>query len=256
MEMGSGKRMRRMRMIKRVSIGGLILAGASVVGAGVASAHVTVQEDSVTAGEFAVVSIAVPHGCDGSSTTEVRIQMPETIASVTPTINAGWDVAKVTEPLAEPIQGEGGEITERVSEVVYTAKTPLPDGYRDVFALSMKVPDDASGLMFFPTVQACEQGESDWIEIPADGQDPFELEKPSPFVNVVASTDSADAVTDGDTGTDGESAGEATSDVVAEVESVDSNDDDSSNGLAIAALVVGLLGVGTGAVAIARTRKA
>jgi len=102
----------------------------------------------------------------------------------------------------------------------------------------------------------CEAGESDWIEIPADGQDPFELEKPSPFVNVVASTDSADAAADGDTGTDGESAGEATSDIVAEVESVDSNDDDSSNGLAIAALVVGLLGVGTGAVAIARTRKA
>ena len=41
------------------------------------------------------------------------------------------------EALAEPIQGEGGEITERVSEVVYTAKTPLPDGYRDAFALSL-----------------------------------------------------------------------------------------------------------------------
>ena len=156
------------------------------------------------AGEYAVVTIAVPHGCDASSTTKVRIQMPETIPAVTPTINAGWDVEKVMETLAEPIQGEHGEITERVSEVVYTAKTPLPDGYRDTFALSIKVPDDASGLMFFPTVQICEVGESDWIETPADGQDPFELEKPAPFVNVVAPTDNADAATDGDTVTDGE----------------------------------------------------
>ena len=249
--------MSAVRMFKRVSVGGLILASAAVVGAGVASAHVTVQEDSVVAGEFAVVTVAVPHGCDASSTTAVRIQMPETIPAVTPTINPGWDVEKVMETLAEPIQGEHGEITERVSEVVYTAKTPLPDGYRDTFALSIKVPDDASGLMFFPTVQVCESGESDWIEIPADGQDPFELEKPSPFVNVVSSTDSADAATDGDTVTDGESADEATNDIVVEQVSAGStSDDDSSNGLAIAALVVGLLGLGTGAVAIARTRKA
>ncbi len=249
--------MSAVRVFKRVSVGGLILAGAAVVGAGVASAHVTIQEDSVVAGEFAVVTIAVPHGCEESPTTAVRIQMPETIPAVTPTINAGWDVEKVMETLAEPIQGEHGEITERVSEVVYTAKTPLPDGYRDTFALSIKVPEDASGLMFFPTVQICEVGESDWIEIPADGQDPFELDKPSPFVNVVAATDSADAATDGDTVTDAESADEATTDIVVdEVSGESASDDDASNGLAIAALVVGLLGLGTGAFAIVRTRKA
>ena len=249
--------MSTVRVFKRVSVGGLILATTAVVGAGVASAHVTIQEDSVVAGEHAVVTIAVPHGCDGSSTKEVRIQMPETIPGVTPTINAGWDVEKVMETLAEPIQGEHGEITERVSEVVYTAKTPLPEGYRDTFALSISVPDDASGLLFFPTVQICEVGESDWIETPAEGQDPFELEKPSPFVNVVAAADSADAATDGDTVADGESADEATTDIVVdEVSAESASDDDAGNGLAIAALVVGLLGLGTGAFAIARTRKA
>lgn len=243
-------------VIKRASVGGLILAGMAVVGAGVASAHVTIQEDSVVAGEHEVVTIAVPHGCDGSSTTAVRIQMPETIPAVTPTINAGWDVEKVMETLAEPIQGEHGEITERVSEVVYTAKTPLPEGYRDTFALSIKVPEDASGLMFFPTVQICEVGESDWIEIPAEGQDPFELDKPAPFVTVVAATDSADAATGGDTVADGESADEATTDIVVDEVSAESGSDDDGNGLAIAALVVGLLGLGAGGFAIVRTRKA
>src|SRR3954452_18653446 len=108
--------MSAVRIIKRVSVGGLILAGAAVAGAGVASAHVTVQEDSVVAGEFAVVTIAVPQGCDASSTTKVGTKIPETTPAVTPTINTGWDVEKVMETLTEPIQGEHGEITERVSE--------------------------------------------------------------------------------------------------------------------------------------------
>ena len=250
--------MSRTKLSTRASIGGLLAALAAVASAGVASAHVTIQEESVVAGSYAILTVGVPHGCDGSPTTEVRIQMPESIPAVTPTINANWDVEKVMETLDEPIQGEHGEITERVSEVVYTAKTPLPDGYRDAFELSIKVPDDATGLMFFPTVQICEAGETDWIEIPADGQDPFELESPSPFVNVVAGTDTEAGHSDGDTATDGDSAEEATTDTVVtdSTDDADESDDDgSSNGLAIAALVVGVLGLGTGAVAIARTRK-
>ena len=55
----------------------------------------------------------------------------------------------------------------------------------------------------------------------------------------------------------GTSADEATTDIVVdEVSGESASDDDASNGLAIAALVVGLLGLGTGAVAIVRTRKA
>ena len=53
-------------------------------------------------------------------------------------VNPNWDVEKVMETLDEPIHGEHGEITERVGEVVYTAKTPLPDGYRDAFTLSLR----------------------------------------------------------------------------------------------------------------------
>lgn len=235
--------------IQRVAIGGLVATAAVIVGGGLASAHVTIQEDEIVAGAYSLVTIAVPHGCGESPTTEIRIQMPESIPAVTPTVNPNWDVDKVMETLDEPIHGAHGDITERVSEVVYTAKTPLPDGYRDAFELSLQAPADASGLLFFPTVQTCEEGETGWIEIPADGQDPFELESPAPFVNVVAATDA-----DAGHSADGTAAATDSDDESAEA-STDDSDDGSSNGLAIAALVVGVLGLGTAVVAIARTRK-
>ena len=97
------------------------------------------------------------------------------------------------EALDAPIEGGHGEqITERVAEVVYTAKTPVLDGYRDVFVLSVPIPADAAGTtMSFPTIQTCEAGETAWIEIPAEGQDPEELESPAPSVAVVEATEDA-----------------------------------------------------------------
>ena len=136
------------------------------------------REDEVAAGSSAIVTFSFSHGCEGSPTTQVRIQMPESIPTVAPTVNANWDAEKVMETLDAPIEGSHGEqITERVSEVVYTAKTPIADGYRDTFELSVNIPEDAAGTtIYFPTIQTCEAGETAWIELPAEGQDPEELE--------------------------------------------------------------------------------
>lgn len=158
--------------------------------AGVASAHVGIIEDEVEAGSTALITFEFSHGCEGSPTTEIRIQMPENLPTVSPTINANWDVSKTMEALDAPIEGGHGEqITERVAEVVYTAKTPVADGYRDVFVLSVAIPEDAAGTtLFFPTIQTCEAGETAWIEIPAEGQDHDDLESPAPGVAVVEGT--------------------------------------------------------------------
>ena len=138
---------------------GVVFAIAAV---GSVSAHVSIEEDAVEAGSFAVVTFSVPHGCDGSPTTQVRIQMDESIPIVTPTINANWTVDKVMEPLDTPIAGSHGEqLTERVSEVVYAAVTPLADGYRDTFELGIDVPGDAvRQTLYFPTIQTCQVGET------------------------------------------------------------------------------------------------
>jgi uncharacterized protein YcnI len=176
-------------------VAGLVAGlGLAVAVAATASAHVSIEEDEVATGSSAIVTFAFAHGCEGSPTTQVRIQMPEAIPTVTPTINANWDVEKVTEALDAPIEGAHGEqITERVSEVVYTARTPVEDGFRDTFELSVTIPEDATGqAIYFPTIQTCEAGETAWIEIPAEGQDADELESPAPGVDVVAGEDVGD----------------------------------------------------------------
>ena len=80
-------------------LGALPLAlGAVVLGvAAPASAHVTISASTTAAGAFAVLTLSVPHGCDGSATTEIAIQIPEEVNAVTPTRNALWEVDKQVE---------------------------------------------------------------------------------------------------------------------------------------------------------------
>ena len=170
----------------RVAVGAVVGAAALIATGAGASAHVVVDPGAGGAGESTLLTFAFSHGCDGSATTEIRIQIPESIPTVAPTINPGWDVTKQMETLDTPIEGGHGEqITERVAEVVYTAKTPVADGYRDTFVLSLTLPDTPGEVVYFPTIQTCEAGETAWIEVPAEGQSGDDLESPAPSVEIV-----------------------------------------------------------------------
>ena len=151
-----------------------------------ASAHVSVTPSSAPAGQTAQLTFSVGHGCDGSATTALAFSIPEEIVSVTPTVNPNWDVTKTSVDLAEPVtDAHGNSLVQRVGHVVYTAKQPLADGYRDTVTLQLTLPEDAAGkTLAFPVVQSCEAGETAWTEIAADGQDPHELDAPAPTVTV------------------------------------------------------------------------
>ncbi|MET7134630.1 YcnI family protein [Cellulosimicrobium sp. MI9406] len=178
-----------MRKTLRAVGAAALTTGLVVTGAAAASAHVTVTPDTTEAGSYALLTFGVPHGCGDSPTTKVSVQVPEQVVTVTPTVNPGWDVEKVMEDLAEPVDdGHGGQYTERVAEVVYTAKAPLPDGYRDAFVLSLKLPDAAGETLVFPTVQECAEGESAWVQVPADGEDGEELDLPAPLFELTAAS--------------------------------------------------------------------
>ncbi|OJX65512.1 MAG: hypothetical protein BGO95_10645 [Micrococcales bacterium 73-13] len=181
----------------------LIMGGAALVGAVAltlggalaASAHVGLSGSSDEAGASSLLTFSFSHGCDGSPTTGLTIQIPEGINSVTPQIDALWDVEKVTEQLQTPIQdAHGNEITERVAQVVYTAKTPFADGYRGEATLSLTLPEDAAGSsLAFPTIQSCEVGENAWVQIAEEGQTHDDLDSPAPTFAVVATSTEADA---------------------------------------------------------------
>jgi uncharacterized protein YcnI len=208
------------------------VAGLSVLAVAPALAHVSISPGEAAANDYTVQTVSVPHGCDGSATTQVIIRIPDEIVEVTPTRNALWEVKKTMTRLATPLKAEDGdEITEKVDTVTYTARTPLPDGYRDAFELSFQVPDTPGKTLVFPTIQKCVQGQTDWIETAAPGA--AEPEHPAPSLKVVAATDGADPVA-------------ATA----------SDDGGASKGLAYSGLGVGVLGVIAGGAALAKSRKA
>jgi uncharacterized protein YcnI len=232
-----------------------VAAGIAILGlttATAASAHVSAGPAAQPAGSYVVETLSVPHGCEGSSTTKVRIQIPESVPQVTPTVNPNWDVEKTMVTLEAPIDaGHGETIDERVGEIVYTAKTPLPDGLRDAFELSFKTPDNPGETLYFPTIQTCEVGETAWIEIPADGESGDEPEHPAPAVTLVAS-DSGDghgaSTTDDDTTEPAASSEQASA-------TTETSGSDSSNTLAIIAIVVGGVAIVISGVALARGRS-
>ena len=239
-----------MRKTLRAVGAAALTTGIVVVGAGAAAAHVTVIPDTTDAGAYALLTFGVPHGCGDSPTTKVSIQVPEQVVTVTPTVNPGWDVEKVMADLAEPVDdGHGGQYTERVAEVVYTAKTPLPDGYRDALVLSLKLPDAAGETLVFPTVQECAEGESAWVQVPADGEDGHDLELPAPLFELTTAggeghddaepvADDADVAASDGSAADGAAAGS----------------DGAPAALTWAALVLAAAGLVLGALGFVRSR--
>lgn len=239
----------RLGALSAVSLGVVALAASP------ASAHVTVTPDTTAAGQYAVLTFSVGHGCEGSPTTAITISIPEGINAVTPTRNPSYTVEKEIEQLNPPVvDAHGNELAERVSTVVYTAKTPLPDGYRDAFELQVQIPEDAAGeTLAFPTIQTCQQGETAWTEIPAEGQTEDDLESPAPAFEVTEAT--GEGHHGEEMASSEEASAESTSEGAEEASAADSGDD-GGNGLALAGLIVGAVGVLVGGAAFARSGRA
>jgi uncharacterized protein YcnI len=215
-----------------------------------AGAHVTATPTTSAAGAYTVATFAVGHGCEGSPTTKIEIQVPESVLSVAPTRNPFYEVEKTIEQLDEPVaDAHGNEVTERVASIVYTADTPLPEGQRDTFELSFQIPDAEGEMLTFPTVQTCEEGETGWVEVPADGQDADELESPAPGFEITA----AGAGGHGDDASAEPAADEPAEESTDETVAADAGD--TSPTLGWIGLVAGLLGLAAGGLALARTRS-
>ena len=218
-----------------------------------ASAHVTVTPSSAAAGAYTIATFSVGHGCEASPTTSIEIQVPESVLSVTPTRNGFYDVEKTMVDLDEPIaDSHGNEVTERVGSIVYTARTPLPDGMRDTFELSFQVPDAEGETLTFPTIQTCEDGETAWTEVAAEGQDSDELDSPAPAFEILPASGSGDHHGD-DTAEGAADEAADTSGEETEAAATTTETEDSSM-LGWMGLGAGLLGLLAGGAALARTR--
>lgn len=199
-----------------------------------ASAHVTLQPSEAAAGDYVVLDVRVPNESEDAATTKVAVQFPEGFAFASYQPVAGWSVEVKMGKLAKPVTSHGEEITEGVKQMTWTAESDRdgvqPGQFQD-FPVSVQIPGEAGDALTFKALQTYDDGEVvRWIGAP-------ESEKPAPQVTVTAGADDH-----------GSAAGP-------EEASESEHSDGGSDGLAIAALVVGALGLLAGGAALARSRR-
>jgi periplasmic copper chaperone A len=218
--------------------------------AAAASAHVTANPGEAPSDGYATVGFEVPHGCEESPTTQVRIKIPPSVPSVTPGVHPLWDVA-TKEGKKDKVELHGEAITRGVSEVTYTAKQPHPPDRLDTLELSLKFPAGEEGeSVYFPTIQKCAKGQTRWIQIPAEGESPDELEEPAPAVVLTAA--------EGQGGGGAASDDEAETQPAANVQTAGASVDDDEGApvwLAVVALGVGGLGLVAGIAGLVAGRR-
>jgi uncharacterized protein YcnI len=148
-------------------------------------AHITLDVREAPADSYYKAVFNVPHGCEGSATTRIRIRIPDGITSVKPQPKPGWEVATVKTKLATPIKGSHGKVlTETVSEVAWSGGKLL-DEHFDQFMMQVRLPNAAPGtVLYFPIVQECEKGVTRWIEVPQPGAKPGRLKEPAPALRL------------------------------------------------------------------------
>ncbi|MEV6349777.1 YcnI family protein [Actinoplanes sp. NPDC051851] len=217
-------------------------AGLLVLGlAGPASAHVTVNPSTATAGGYAKVSFRVPTESDTASTTKVEVNLPtdSPIASVSLKPLPGWTAVAEKTKLATPVKTDDGEVTEAVTKITWTAgsSSAIKPGQFQEFDVALgPLPD--SGQVIFKALQTYSDGTVvRWIDEPTtDGTEP---ESPAPVLTITAADDSTDTA--------------ATTATATEAEPTD--DGGSGSGLGLAGLIAGLLGLVLGGLAYAKASR-
>ena len=205
-----------------------------------ASAHIDPDPTEVAGGEPTMVGFLVEHGCDGSPTVKLEIQMPEGTSDF-----SGVD---------------GGGFTSSVDgQVITFTGGPLDAETEQTFSVEFTAPTEGGDLSF-PIIQTCEEGSIDWIEQEVEGQP--EPEHPAPVVSVTpgaaTTTTAAETTTTaaGSTTATSEPTASTTTAAPVVVDQGATEDDDSNSAIAIAVAVIAVLAlVVMGGLLYARSRK-
>ncbi|MGY4624231.1 YcnI family copper-binding membrane protein [Bradyrhizobium sp. USDA 4486] len=152
-----------------------------------AGAHVFLETKQATVGTSYKAVFAVPHGCAGSPTVKIRVQIPEGVIAVKPMPKAGWSVDVVEGKYASEYDYHGSKLSSGVKEVAWSGGR-LPDKHYDEFVMQTVLTEmlKPNTTLYFPVVQECETGVSRWIEIPTEGAGPsHEGKSPAPGVKLL-----------------------------------------------------------------------
>ena len=160
------------------------LAAAALLVASSANAHVTLEKREAAVGSYYKAVFAVPHGCAGSPTVKLRVQIPEGVIGIKPMPKPGWTVETVKGKYATEYELHGSKLSEGVKEVVWSGGKLADDNFDEfVFSSYLTAGLKPDATLYFPVVQECEQGVSRWIDIPSEGHD---SKTPAPGLELIA----------------------------------------------------------------------
>jgi len=140
-----------------------------------ASAHIVLSQPSFEAGQNYAAFFRVEHGCDGSPTLALRVQIPDGVTVLKTPDKPGWKVETKT-------------VKDSLTEITWRGR--LDAKTADQFGLFLKLPAKA-GPLYFPAVQSCENGETRWTDIPSAGRAWSDVPHPAPMLQLTAASSPA-----------------------------------------------------------------
>ena len=151
-----------------------------------AAAHVTLETQETKVGASYKAVLKVPHGCERTATTSIRVKIPDGMIGVKPMPKPGWTLTTVTGKYPKTYKLFHAELTEGVTEISWAGGT-LPDAWYDEFVFTGFVAGDleAGKTIYVPVVQECEKGMHRWIEIPAAGKSAADYPAPAPALRLL-----------------------------------------------------------------------
>lgn len=240
-------------VFKRAGFLAATVGVAGLLGAGVASAHVTanVYGAQPTKGGYTAIWFRVPNEEANAATTKVVVDIKGDygIGSLRTKPLPGWTAEVTKSKLPTPITKDNGtQITEAVTAVTWTAQpgNELKGTDFQEFQVSFGPLPSNVDQIEFPAHQTYSDGKVvDWNQpTPPGGEEP---EHPAPVVKLAAKSEDGDA--------HGSMAGTAST-TGEQSQAAAATSDSTARWLGGAGLLVGAIGLGVGAGATIRARKA
>lgn len=150
-----------------------------------ALAHTTFEVQQAPLKSYYKGVLRAAHGCDGSPTLKLRVQIPEGVVSVKPMPKSGWTLETVTGTYEKPFVSHGRTITQGIKEITWTGK--LLSEHYDEFVFTGFLSDylQPDTTIYFPVVHECEKGTDRWIETPQEGKKLQDYRYPAPALKIL-----------------------------------------------------------------------
>ena len=132
---------------------------------GLVQAHASLEKTEAESGSYYKGVVGIGHGCDGSATTKVTIDIPDDVRGVKPMPKAGWQLDIIKQQLAEPYESHGKTVVEDVRQITWYGNT-LEHAHYDEFAFKGQIAVGATSKLYFPVRQECVVGELNWNQTP------------------------------------------------------------------------------------------